>query len=385
MKKLLVILLALMMVFGFCGCQTNDEGGNDTTTNHLEGKEDLSICLFFTGTFGGYSNHDNIYNYLSGEFLEAHPNYSFDKYECAGDTAIYQSALLELCESGKYDIIILGNYALVEYVYEAVEKFPDQHFLFYDAAVDYENYELPNVTSIQLAQNQLAFKVGVLAALMTESTEAERSNPEKVVAYVGPGVNTATVDFLYGYIDGVNYVDSEINIVYSFIGDWSDTGKAKDLTLNAAQQGADFVYAVCGGAGLGVMEGAYEKNMYAVGCDYDVQAALELSNQPSASAVLTSSMKDFPHIIGDSLDAMVDGSYDAWGVHTWVDSSYSKGDYLLLIETTNLENMLPASVKEKYDAIIADLRAGKIEVSTAIGASEDDWNNKYAEAAPFTK
>lgn len=398
MKKILLWILVPVMVLSLSACgdatpketsnaglvQPSSEVGEKLSVQgeHLAGKDTLNIMLFFTGTFGNYSNHDNIYNYLSSEFVEE-TGCNFEYYECAGDTAIYESALLELCASGKYDIIVLGNYALAEYVVAAAEQFPDQHFLVYDTEIDYESGVCQNVTSIQLAQNELAFKVGVLAALMTESN-AELANEDKAVAYVGPGINTATVDFLYGYIDGVNYVDSEIEVLYSFVGDWSDTAKAKELTLNAVQQGADVVYGVCGAAGLGVCEAALDSKIYAIGVDYDQQAALEKSAQPSAQYVLTSSMKDFPQIIGDSLKAMMAGTYDKWGVHTWVDASYEGGDYLSLLETSNFIAMVPAEVLEQYNAIVEDLRAGKIEVDTAIGATEDDWNTKYAEAAPFT-
>lgn len=385
MKKLLAVLLAVAMVFCLAACGGGTDDPNDPSTqDHLAGKDSLNIMLFFTGTFGNYSNHDNIFNYLTGEFVEE-TDCNVEYFECAGDTSIYESSLLELCESKKYDVIILGNYAISEYVVVAAEAYPNQHFLVYDTEIDYASGFCSNVTSIQLAQNELAFKVGVLAALMTESTEAALANDDKAVAYVGPGINTATVDFLYGYIDGVNYVDSEINVLYSFVGDWSDTAKAKELSLNAIQLGADVVYGVCGAAGLGVCEAALDRQVYCVGVDYDQQAALEKSNQPSAAYVLTSSIKNFPEIIGDSLLAMMDGTYDKWNEHVWVDASYAEGDYLTLLETSNFTSMVPASVLTEYNRIVAELRAGNIEVDTAIGATEADWNAKYAEAAPFSK
>lgn len=387
MKKRIALLVAVVLVLSLTACGTDTEkgkGGSEASQNHLAGKETLNIMLFFTGTFGNYSNHDNIFNYLTTDFVKE-TGCNVEYFECAGDTAIYESALLDLCASGKYDVIILGNYALAEYVLVAAERFPNQHFLVYDTEIDYESGFCGNVTSIQLAQNELAFKAGVLAALMTESEEAEYANPNKVVGYVGPGINTSTVDFLYGYIDGVNYVDSEITVLYSFVGDWSDTAKAKELALNAVQQGADVVYAVCGAAGLGVCEAALDKQIYSIGVDYDQQAALEKGGQPSARFVLTSSMKDFPQIIGDSLKDMMAGTYDKWGQHVWVDASYEEGDYLVLLETSNFRKMVPESVLKRYNEIVEELRAGKIEVDTAIGATEEQWNEKYSEAAPFTK
>jgi len=372
MKKLFVLLLAVLMTLTLTACSGQKE-------EPIVEQESFDICLFFTGTFGGHSNHDNIYNYLKGEFLTENPNCTFSYMECAGDTSVYESKLNEVCAEEKYEIILLGNYAMAEYVAAAAEKFPDQKFLFYDAAIDYTTGKFDNVTSIQLAQNELAFKAGALAALVTES-DAELANADKVVGYVGPGENTATWDFLVGFIDGVNYVDPSIDVKYNYLGNWSDTALAKEFTGLFAQQGADVVYAVCGGAGSGVMEGALENNIYAIGCDYDVQADLAAGGNASADYVLTSTMKDFPHIIGNAIKSMAAGTYDKWATHTWVDASYPEADYLLLLDTTNYEK-LPQSVKDAYNAVVADLEAGKIEVRTAIGASEDDLKAIFADAA----
>ncbi len=375
MKRLFSVLLVLCLIFAAAGCEKKPEPQPSQT---------YDVCLFFTGTFGGHSNHDNIFNYLKDEFVVEHTNVTFDYVQCAGDTQVYESKLNEVCADGKYELILLGNYAMAEYVAAAAEKFPEQKFLFYDAEIDYSTGKFNNVTSIQLAQNQLAFKAGVLAALMTES-DAELINDKKVLGYVGPGENTATWDFLVGFIEGVNYVDSTIEVKYNYLGNWSDTALAKEFTDLFAQQGADVVYAVCGGAGSGVMEGALANKIYAIGCDYDVQADLAKGENASADYVLTSTMKDFPHIIGDTILKIIDGKYDKWAKHTWVDASYAEGDYLLLLETSNFEKCVPAAVKERYNAIIKDLREGKITVRTAIGASEEDLKAIFAEAAPFTR
>lgn len=369
MKKFLVLLLTLSL-FMTVGCTQKEEDPKD---------ESFDICLFFTGTFGGHSNHDNIYNYLKDEFVKENEKFTFSYVQCAGDTAVYESKLNEVCAEEKYEVILLGNYAMAEYVAAAAEKFPDQKFLFYDAEIDYSTGKFNNVTSIQLAQNQLAFKAGALAALVTTS-DAELANPDKVVGYVGPGENTATWDFLVGFIDGVNYVDPSIEIKYNYLGNWSDTALAKEFTGLFAQQNADVVYAVCGGAGSGVMEGALENKLYAIGCDYDVEADLAAGGNASAEYVLTSTMKDFPHIIGNAIKAMAAGTYDKWATHTWVDASYPEADYLLLLETDNFAK-LPQSVKDAYAAIVKDLEAGKINVRTAIGATEEQLKSYFADAA----
>ena len=59
-----------------------------------------------------------------------------------------------------------------------------------------------------------------------------------------------------GYIEGVKYIDPSCKVLFSYVGDFKNTAKAKELAIAQYQQGADIVFQVASSAGLGVLDAA---------------------------------------------------------------------------------------------------------------------------------
>lgn len=57
-----------------------------------------------------------------------------------------------------------------------------------------------------------------------------------------------------------------------------------------------------------------------------------------------------------------------WGQHTYI--RYSEGG-VTVPQNEWFNNQVPASVLAEYEKIVADMEAGKIDVSTAYGAGAD--------------
>ena len=68
-----------------------------------------------------------------------------------------------------------------------------------------------------------------------------------VVAMDTPSQNT----FVAGYMAGAKAVNPDVEVEVKYVGSFSDTTTAKELALAEHEDGADIVYAVAGGAGLG--------------------------------------------------------------------------------------------------------------------------------------
>lgn len=302
----------------------------------------------------------------------------YNVFDCNNDTSVISPTMMDVCSSGEYDLVISGFYNMLEASEAAAAKYPQQKILLFDTEADYADGKNQNIRSVSSKQNECAFLAGSLAALLTES-DAPLANPEKVVGFVGGGENTAIMDFLVGYIDGVNYVDSRINILYSFVGNWTDTAKAKELGLMQYQQKADVSFAVCGAAGLGVADAAKDANAYNIGVDYDVADSIKNTNPETAKHVITSAVKDFYTIMTRELNSVADGT-TKWGTHTIYD--YANGGSQL-IDNEYFENEVPADVKAKYKEITDKLAAGEIKVGTAIGASQEQIDAYKKQAEPF--
>lgn len=371
MKKLSLFMLVVVMVLIMTAC--GKDGGTAT-------KDDDTIKIMYvnSGTLGEMGIGDIIMEALN-DFAEE-TGAQVNVFECHSDASLFAPTMRDVASSGEYDLIVTAFYNMLEAVTEAAERYPNQKILIFDSEVDFSGGKYKNVRSVMAKQNEAGFLAGVLAALLTES-EANLANPQKVVGFVGAAENTAIQDFLVGYIDGVNYVDSEVNVLYSFIGNWTDTARAKELGLTQFRQGADVVFAVCGSAGLGVAEAARETNNYNIGVDYDFAAAIKDTNPRTAEHIVTSAVKDFYTITMNELENFADGSTE-WGTHTIYD--YAKGGSTL-VENEYFEKIVPEDVVKRYREITDELAAGKIKVGTAIGATQGEIDQFKAQARPFTR
>ena len=387
MKKVIALVLAMVMVLGMVACSSSSNNAPAAVSNPSNSdapqtateKEPLNIMMYVIQSLGTLSCEDLIYEEVV-KFCEETGS-TLNTFECNSDETAHETNLREIAGSGAYDIIITGYWSIPEYVQMIANEYPEQKWLIFDTEIDYTQPNTGNIASFTAEQNTLAFMAGVLAAKMTTSNY-EGINGDKVVSWVGGGENTAVNDFLVGFIDGVNYVDSEIEVLYSYVGDWANSAKAKELALTHYEMGADVCFTVCGGAGFGACEAAYETGHYAFGVDTDFAATLEAAGSATADNVVTSAIKQFGYIIYDALVAAYNGTLE-WGVHT--NHGVSSG-YLEMIETPQFNTVVKEGMPEayaEYTQIVEDLMAGKIEVGTAVGATEEYVNQKKAEAAPF--
>jgi basic membrane protein A and related proteins len=373
MKKFITLLLAILVAFTLVGCSNTDNGGDTDTdggedTTDLTGKP-LRILQFVSQTLGSLSCEDLIYEGIQ-EFCEDTGS-TVETFECNFDTSHATAQLAELCSSGKYDVVVTGYWDMQEYIQQAALDFPDVKFLSFDCTIDFDTYPeiKKNVSAYFCKQNSLAFAAGALAALISTSGEG-LANPEKAISFVGGGHVTAIDDFLIGYIQGAQYVDPEMQVYYAYVGDWENTGKARELAEDHFQKGADVSFGVCAPASFGVCEAAYNQKAYAFGVDTDHSSQLEISHPEQAEYTVSSAVKQFGYQIRDALYTIYDGTM-VWGSTETAD--FDSG-YLTMVESNTFKKVVIEGMPDvyaKYQEIVADLAAGKIEVGTAVGATEE--------------
>ncbi len=74
-------------------------------------------------------------------------------------------------------------------------------------------------------------------------------------------------DFIVGYEQGACLVNPDIQSIVQYAGSWDDPARGKEITLAMYEQGADIVFQVAGGTGVGVFEAASEQGRFAIGVD----------------------------------------------------------------------------------------------------------------------
>lgn len=364
-KNWLAILLTLSLMLGLAACgggaaQTPapaPSAGAPTETQNNEPstpEKTYNIALVLANTLGDKAFSDMVW---AGVQMAKEQNPlvgNIKAIELQGDTTTPVPTMTELAESKEWDIIVTGTFSLKEAIMTVAEQFPEQKFIVYDADLDYSDGKFANCASFAALQNEGSFLGGALAALMSETG---------VIGFVGGKETSSVSDFLVGYIEGAAYVNPDITVRSAFIGNFTDTAKAKELALAQHAQGADVVYAVCSGAGPGVYGAAAENNFWALGVDSDQSLILEENSPEVAKAILTSVVKNFDVILCQAINDVIAGDFE-WGVHNAINLAAGG---IGLAENSYYEAAVPADNRAQIDELADKIKSGEIKVSTAIG------------------
>jgi len=348
-KLLIAIFASVMLILGACGGGklSNDKGdGKEDSAN--SGNE-LSVGYYVNATLGDKSFFDSVKRGV--DKAEKELGFKVKTIEGGTNQGDWAAGIESMVSGGKYDVILVGTSQTVEMVDELAQKYPDQKFIFFDDVVDQ-----PNVYSMTYSQSEGSFLAGAFAGLVTTSDELEGANPEKVVGFVG-GMDIPIInDFKSGYEQGAKYVDKDIKVVSSIIGNFADAPKAKELTLSQINsQKADVVYQVAAAAGLGVLEAANEKGVYSIGVDSN-------QNDLYPGSVLTSMMKNLDSSTFRALelfqaDELSFGTHEELGV---------KEEGVGLAQDDLYNEHVPQSIRDQMEEIQQKLKDGEIEVKSTL-------------------
>jgi len=260
---------------------------------------------------------------------------------------------VESVSTGKWDVVVVGSSQMVDIVDAAAKKFPNQKYVIYDDAPK----TLPaNVASIQFKQNEGSFLVGVLAALVTTNKDKfpNATGNAKTVGLVG-GMDLPVInDFVVGFKKGVESVDPSVQVKVSFVGNFTDAQKGYDQAKAMFDQGADVVYQVAGGAGIGVLKAAKEAKRYAIGVDSN-------QNDLQPGFILASMLKNIGEGIVTAVEA-ADGGKLEYGKVT----SYGLANKGVGLTFEKNGNIVPADMQAKINDLAAQVASGKITVPTVV-------------------
>lgn len=332
-----------------------------------DSKDNLKVALLINGVLGDQSYYDSAASGM--EAIKTNLGCETKIVEMGSDATKYEPTINEYSASGEWDIIILCTNTLKEICQEIAQDYPDQKYILFGARADYDAYNLPNVYSVDYLANEGAYLAGVVAASLT-SADVEGMNPEKIIGFVGGQDVTVINDFLVGFIEGALSVDNEIKVITSYVGDYVNTAKGKELALAQIQQGADVIFQCAGGAGSGVFEAASENGVLAIGCDADQYEVLKPTDPELAEVIVTSVMKK----VGVSIERAVDmdiqgtlpyGSLEIVGVKEGVTGIAINEHY---------EELMPEEVKQAESNAEQQIIDGTVNVSTALGMSTDQVN-----------
>ena len=277
----------------------------------------------------------------------------------AADEAKWEPTLLDYCDTGDYDVIIMGTWQMADALARAAEEYPDQKFIFFDEEFDFESNGNPeNVYNVMYKQNEVSYLVGAAAAMMTTDDSIEGIDPDNhIIGFLGGMDNSVINDFLVGYIQGAADIDPDIEVAVGFVGDFVDSTKGKDIALSQYQSGADVGFNVAGNAGLGQIEAAKDEGKYAFGVDSDQAALLpDYADYIPTSALKNVGQSLYLAIQKDMLGELKYGTEETYG--------FKEGG-VALVKDAHYEKMLPENIRTKLDELEQSIIDGDIVVNTS--------------------
>ncbi len=175
---------------------------------------------------------------------------------------------VESVSTGNWNIVVAGTSTMTDIVTAAAKKFPNQKYIVFDTVVN-----APNVASLTYKQNEGSFLAGYSRA-WRPPTRAPSPCPQvrRTSALSAVWTSRSSNDFVDGYKAGLKAVDPSITVQVSYVGSFSDSAKGYDQAKAMYQNGADVIFQVAGGSGVGVLQAAKDENKYAIGVDSNQNA-----------------------------------------------------------------------------------------------------------------
>lgn len=199
----------------------------------------------------------------------------------------------------------------------------------------------PNVGAFRFYLEQGFYVCGFMAGLMSKSG---------VVAMIGGDDVPSIRSTFKGFAAGARAARPDIVVKEVFTGNGTDSAAAKQATLQAIAQGADFVIHQANNAAQGVFEACKEKGVYAFGANADQNA--NESGVVIASAVIVAKPA-FLTLAKQVKDKTYKGEVLLMGMEV------GAIDFVL---NPSLANKVPADVLEKVKTLLEQIRNDEVAV-----------------------
>ena len=183
-----------------------------------------------------------------------------------------------------------------------------------------------------------------------------------VIGVIG-GTKSVGIDkFIIGYIQGARAVapNAEVKVAYS--NNFGDPAVGLQMAKAMFDAGANVVYQVAGGTGLGVIKAAKEAGKFAIGVDTDQDGI-------APGSVLTSMVKRADVAVETVMKDYADMKFPGGQTVTLGLAQDGVG----LSPMTHTRDMIPASILDKVEDMKKKILAGEIKVWNVVDQGYPDF------------
>jgi basic membrane protein A len=273
-SSLAVLGAAAVLLSAGCGGGGN-ESSSSTTTGGSAGSKTTVALVSDIGKF-----NDRSFNQSQKEGLDrAVQELGINAEELQSISPSDYVPNLSSAVRMKANLIISAGFLLAADTNTVAMKIPNTHF----AITDYDVKGTPfngrkNVEGLTYAANESGCLVGYLAAEMVK-----KQGGKQIIGAVG-GLKIPPVDiWIAGYQHCAKLFNPNIKVLVGYSKDLVASDKCKTVPENQISQGAQVLFQVAGGCGLGTLKAADAAGIWGIGVDKD--------QYNDAKRVLTSGVK----------------------------------------------------------------------------------------------
>ena len=219
-----------------------------------------------------------------------------------------------------------------------------------------------NVASVLFQEQEGSYLAGALATLVAEDKSIKGMSGEPIIGVIG-GTKSVGIDkFIVGYIQGAKAIDPKAEVKVAYSNNFGDPAVGLQLAKAMFDAGANVVYQVAGGTGLGVIKAAKDSGKFAIGVDTDQDGIAQ-------GSVLTSMVKRTDVAVATVMKDYAGGKFP--GGKTVSLGLAEDGVGLSPMKYTH--DLIPAATLAKVDDLKKKILSGEIKVWNAVDQGYPDF------------
>jgi basic membrane protein A len=350
---LVALLVMLTLSVAAVGCGGDEEGTPATTGGGAATTGGEKISVGMVSDTGGLD--DRGFNEFSiNGFERAQQELGVEGRVYTSESSDDYLPNLTAAVDDGHDLVIAIGFLIQPSVAEVAAEATDVKFAgvdqFYGEKPDCggENQpvcSLPNVVGLQFPSEEAGYLAGIVAAMMTKSN---------TVSTVG-GIKIPPVDnWIAGFRQAVKDTNPDIKLLNAYSQDFTDQAKCKEIALDQIAQGSDVVFQVAGQCGLGALDAACEKGVYAIGVDADQSFA--------GDCVITSALKPLELAVFETIKSAQDGTFQGGTNRFFGIEEFPDAELL-----APYSDAVPQDVRDAVEAAKQKLVSGEIDPPATFG------------------
>ncbi|MDI3316153.1 MAG: BMP family ABC transporter substrate-binding protein [Bacillota bacterium] len=252
----------------------------------------------------------------------------------------YIPNLSGLAQQG-YNLVIAVGFLMQDQVQQVAKEYPNTHFAIIDVGIE----GIPNLASAVFKYQEAGYLAGAMAGLIEKERALPGIKGTNKIGVVG-GMSIPPVNaYIAGFEAGVRKVAPEVQVILRYANAFDDPAAGRELALAEAAQGAEIIQQAAGNTGTGVIEGAKQAGVYAIGVDMD-------QNYLAPRTVIFSALKRVDNVTFDLIKAAKEGRLQG-GINVFDLKSGGVG-------VTRPIQGVPAGIVQRVDELRQQIVDGKI-------------------------